>query len=129
MPVGMEDAWETAHSWLDIEPTGCLRGVCCVVAKVHAIELYDLSDDQLLGLMRDVATYARALQAVTGAEKVNYEIHGNTVPHLHVHLYPRYLNDPFANRPIDHAAKRADLYAPGEFAEFVAAMRRELSRE
>ena len=128
MPPGMEDLFEREHSWLNAEPRECIRGACHVTAKVHAIELFDLDDARLLGLMRDVAAYARALKAVTGATKINYEIHGNSLPHLHVHLYPRYLDDPFPNRPIDYHAKRADLYEPGEFAAFVAALRRELRR-
>jgi diadenosine tetraphosphate (Ap4A) HIT family hydrolase len=44
---------------------------------------------------------ARELRAVTRARKINYEIHGNTLPHLHAHLYPRFEGDPFESRPID----------------------------
>jgi diadenosine tetraphosphate (Ap4A) HIT family hydrolase len=33
--------------------------------------------------------------------KINYEIHGNTVPHLHVHIFPRHEGDPFVGGPID----------------------------
>lgn len=32
---------------------------------------------------------------------MNYEIHGNTIPHLHMHLFPRFDGDPFEGRPID----------------------------
>lgn len=32
--------------------------------------------------------------------KLNYEIHGNTIPHLHVNLYPRYRGDPFEGTPV-----------------------------
>ena len=31
---------------------------------------------------------------------MNYEIHGNSIPHLHLHLYPRFPGDPFEGRPI-----------------------------
>jgi diadenosine tetraphosphate (Ap4A) HIT family hydrolase len=33
--------------------------------------------------------------------KMNYEIHGNTLPHLHLHPYPRASDDPFVGGPID----------------------------
>lgn len=127
MPEGMVDIVETPSSWLSAEPRACLKGQCCVTSKVHAVELYDLTDDELLAFMRDVAAYARALKKVTSAIKVNYEIHGNTVPHLHVHLFPRYRDDPFPGQPIDYRQVRLDVYGEGEFESFVASMRRELA--
>jgi diadenosine tetraphosphate (Ap4A) HIT family hydrolase len=47
---------------------------------------------------------ARALNDELRPAKLNYEIHGNTIPHLHLHLYPRTEEDPFVGRPIDGAA-------------------------
>ena len=31
----------------------------------------------------------------------HYEIHGNTIEHLHLHVFPRYTGDPFDGQPID----------------------------
>jgi diadenosine tetraphosphate (Ap4A) HIT family hydrolase len=47
----------------------------------------------------------RALNDELRPAKMNYEIHGNTIPHLHLHLYPRTAEDPFVGRPIDGAAR------------------------
>lgn len=127
LPGGMVDVAELPSSWLNAESAECLQGACRLVAKQHAIEVYELTDDELLGLMKDLKKCARALKNVTGAVKINYEIHGNTLPHLHIHLYPRYIDDPFPGRPIDFNQKRADLYQEGEFASFVEEMRRELA--
>ena len=44
---------------------------------------------------------AEAVQAVTGSPKLNYEIYGNTIPHLHMHIFPRYPGDPYEGRAID----------------------------
>jgi hypothetical protein len=30
---------------------------------------------------------SKALAAATGAVKLNYEIHGNSLPHLHMHFF------------------------------------------
>ena len=38
---------------------------------------------------------AKALADLFDPVKMNYEIHGNTLPHLHLHLYPRYKDDPY----------------------------------
>jgi len=46
--------------------------------------------------------------------KLNYEAHGNTIPHLHMHFYPRYPGDPFEGGPISAKAVRKPVYAPGE---------------
>jgi diadenosine tetraphosphate (Ap4A) HIT family hydrolase len=115
---------ELAHSWLDIQPVDCLKGACSVLAKKHAVELYDLNDGELLTLMKDVQLCARALKNVTGAVKINYELHGNTIPHMHIHLYPRYLDDPFPGRAIDYTQKK-DQYG-GQFKAFISALHQAL---
>jgi diadenosine tetraphosphate (Ap4A) HIT family hydrolase len=107
---------------LSAEPVECLKGACHLIAKMHAVELYDLNDEQLLAFMKEVQVCARALKQVTGAVKINYEIHGNTVPHLHVHLYPRYLDDPFPGQAIDYKQKQR-FYSDREFEAFVTQMR------
>ena len=113
---------ETDYSWLEAHPRVCLPGTCYVMVKAHAVELYDLSEADLLGLMRDVQIAARALHAVTGAVKINYEIHGNTVPHLHVHLFPRSVDDPVPGQPIEYRQIDPPVYGEGDFELFTNAM-------
>jgi diadenosine tetraphosphate (Ap4A) HIT family hydrolase len=109
MPEGMIDLAELPHSWLNAEPVDCMKGACHLTSKYHGIELFDRTAGHRHGLMDDVAICAQALKEVTDAVKINYEIHGNSTPHLHVHLYPRYLDDPFPNRPIDHNRKTSEI--------------------
>lgn len=128
MPEGMEDVYELENSWLNSEPKECIKGACHVIAKIHAIELYDLSDEQLLGFMKEVSIYAHALKNVTNAVKINYEIHGNTIPHLHLHLYPRYLDDPYPNQAINYQNKSDAIYAEGEYEKFVSNIKQEIAK-
>jgi len=79
--------------------------------------------------MRDIRRLSVAVQAVTGATKLNYEVHGNTIPHLHMHFYPRYLNDPFMGRPISSRAVNKPVYAPGEINDLGHACSRRLAAE
>lgn len=123
MPESMVDLAELPHSWLNAEPVDCLWGACHLTAKAHGPELFDLTPEELHDLMDDVAVCARALKTVTGAVKINYEIHGNSMPHLHIHLYPRYMDDPFPGQPIDYRQKQADLYQSGEYERFIEEMR------
>jgi len=113
---------ETQRSWLEAHPRVCLPGTCYIMAKAHAVELYDLLEPDLLGFMRDVQMAARALKAVTGAVKINYEIHGNTVLHLHVHLFPRSVDDPFPGQPIQYDRIEPPVYADGAFEKLAHAM-------
>ena len=101
----------------------CLKGYCCLVLKPHVIELYELSDEDSAAFMRDVKVASLALRKVTGAVKINYEIHGNTIPHMHMHLYPRQIGDPFENGPVDWRKRTATTYEEGEFEAFIERMK------
>jgi len=117
---------EMAHSWLEChkEAQGCLFGKCHVLSKVHSVHFYDLPEDDMKALMCEVQQAARALHKVTGAVKINYEIHGNSMPHLHVHLFPRYLDDDFPSAPIDYRKTEPSPYeSDEEFQWFVEQMR------
>src|SRR5688572_20362865 len=100
-----------------------MRGYCWVPLHRHAVELYELTVAEAAAYMRDLQRVARAVQAVTGAVKLNYEIHGNTVPHLHTHIFPRYPGDRFEGRPIDPRSVTTPVYEAGEFARFRAELR------
>jgi diadenosine tetraphosphate (Ap4A) HIT family hydrolase len=93
-----------------------MPGYACFVFHRHAIELYDLTDNEAIAYMRDLRLCARAVAEATGAAKLNYEIHGNTLPHLHVHIFPRHHRDRFSGRPIDPREVTQAVYAPGEWA-------------
>jgi diadenosine tetraphosphate (Ap4A) HIT family hydrolase len=104
-----------------------LKGTCYLIPKQHYVQLFDIDKTTLTALMTEVQTAARALKEVTGAFHINYEIHGNTVPHLHIHLLPRYLNDPFPGKPIDFHKIDPPVYQPGEFELFARQMQERLA--
>ena len=52
----------------------------------------------------------KALEKAFGADKLNYNILGNLVPHLHTHILPRYFTDDAPNRPIDPGIKGREVY-------------------
>ena len=77
-----------------------LPGYACVVARRHVEEPFQLPDDEMVAFWRESMAVARALSSLLEPVKMNYEIHGNSIPHLHLHLYPRFPGDPFEGRPI-----------------------------
>jgi len=92
-----------------------MPGYVWLPVRRHVVELHELREAEGAALMRDLQRVSRALVSVTGAVKLNIEIHGNTVPHLHVHVFPRYVGDRFEGRPIDPGSVREPAYAPGAF--------------
>jgi diadenosine tetraphosphate (Ap4A) HIT family hydrolase len=51
---------------------------------------------------------AKAIEETFNPLKLNYELLGNQVPHLHWHLFPRYKNDPETLMPVWLRLDRAD---------------------
>jgi diadenosine tetraphosphate (Ap4A) HIT family hydrolase len=115
-------------SYLIAAEDGPMKGYCFLLLGKHAVELHELSDEEAAAFMRDIRRASKAVDETTGAVKLNYEIHGNTIPHLHRHIFPRYAGDPFENQPINPRLIRTPVYAPGEFADFVAKLRGALKR-
>jgi diadenosine tetraphosphate (Ap4A) HIT family hydrolase len=97
-------------------------GYACLVSRVHAVDLHDLALAQSAAFMQDAHRVSSALSAVTGSIKLNYEIHGNTLPHLHMHFFPRYVGDPFEGRAIEPSRIAQPVYGPGQFAALRAGL-------
>jgi diadenosine tetraphosphate (Ap4A) HIT family hydrolase len=109
---------ELETSWITAGPDGPVAGYACLVFKRHAVELHELTLVEGAAYMRDIQKLSAAVAQVTNAVKINYEIHGNSIPHLHMHFFPRYRGDAFENRPIDPRSVAHPVYRPGQFEAF-----------
>lgn len=69
------------------------RGWCLVVAKVHVVDLFELSDADRRALEADVASVSQAIKALLKPDLMNYASFGNVIPHLHWNVIPRYIDD------------------------------------
>ena len=65
----------------------------------HIADLTELSDPDATTYLREVLKVARALEAHYRPAKLNFEMLGNTVPHLHTHIVPRYVTDDSPGQP------------------------------
>lgn len=129
MPDGLEDIAELQYSYVTAErkAQGKLFGKCHVLIKNHYINFEDIPHENMAGFMREVQLVGKALHKITGAVKINYEIHANSGPHIHCHLFPRYLDDDFPSSPIDYRITEPSPYeSDEEFNWFVNEMRKEL---
>jgi diadenosine tetraphosphate (Ap4A) HIT family hydrolase len=75
-------------------------GWTLVVLKRHATELFHLSSTERIQLMEEVSLVAQSLAQVYAARKINYELLGNQLPHIHWHLIPRLTDDPAPLKPV-----------------------------
>ena len=75
-------------------------GYCFVFTREHVTELFHLDPPARRTVMEEVPAVAAALNRVFAPAKMNYELLGNMVPHMHWHLVPRFRDDPLWPRPI-----------------------------
>ena len=75
-------------------------GWTVVVFKRHATELFHLAPTERIQLMEEVNLVAKTLAQDYEARKINYELLGNQLPHIHWHVIPRLANDPAPLEPV-----------------------------
>jgi diadenosine tetraphosphate (Ap4A) HIT family hydrolase len=87
------------------------RGYTVVIWRGrHVAEPTELSDGEAVGYWREVLRVGAALERHYRPVKLNYQILGNAVPHLHTHLVPRFAEDPAPGRPLPFPeGERPDL--------------------
>ena len=105
------------------------RGYTLVIWRGrHVNEPTELDDDEAAGYWAEVLAVARALIAVFKPLKMNYETLGNSLPHLHTHLVPRYAADPRPGQPFPLSAQQPDSRIPEDVLLAQAAELRSLLR-
>ena len=98
-----------------------------VVLKRHAVELYELTASERAAQVEDVARVARALASVYQPVKMNYELLGNQVPHIHWHLVPRLADDPEPRGSVWRVTHELTVLPPNEVARRIGQIRAALA--
>lgn len=78
-------------AFLDINPF--TKGHTLLVPKKHAKWVWDLEEKDFLSLMGIVRRIAKALQQTFNTEWVVEGVAGIDMPHAHVHIIPREMDD------------------------------------
>jgi diadenosine tetraphosphate (Ap4A) HIT family hydrolase len=103
-------------------------GWTLLVLKRHATELWQLAPAERARLIEEVTEVSRALAEEFSSIKMNYELLGNQVGHVHWHLIPRVAGDPVPTMPVwVHEHPRRTL-SDAERDERIARIRRRLTR-
>jgi histidine triad (HIT) family protein len=79
---------EESHylAFLDINPL--MEGHTLVIPKREVDYIFDLSEEELAGLMSFARRVALAIEKVVPCERIGVAVIGLEVPHAHVHLVP-----------------------------------------
>jgi diadenosine tetraphosphate (Ap4A) HIT family hydrolase len=100
--------WCFPHSVAFLGTWQYYHGYCVLVSRQHAAELSGLDARQRREYLDEMCLLAKAIEAAYRPHKLNYELLGNQVPHLHWHLFPRYVDDPERLKPVWLALDRAE---------------------
>lgn len=109
------------------------KGYSVFVCKQHAAELHELPYDFKIKFLDEMSLVAEAIFNVYQPDKMNYELLGNGVSHLHWHLYPRVKGDTPKTGPIWQLPEeelRDEKYRPNpdEIKDCVKKLRAEINR-
>ncbi len=72
-----------------------IPGYVRVITQKHVKEFSDLSDEEAVNLTMLVKKIEKIIIETLNPDKVNIASLGNMVPHMHVHIIPRFKNDPW----------------------------------
>lgn len=92
--------WKAEHTDAYLQRADIQRGYTIVIWRGrHIVEPTELEADEACAYWSDVLAVARGLIAYYRPLKMNYDTLGNSLPHLHTHLIPRFVTDPAPGRP------------------------------
>ena len=121
LPATIVDEDERTIAFMDIAPA--TRGHALVVPRVHTADLLSVDNEDLQAVALAARRLAARAKARLGADGVNLltscgAAAWQTVVHVHLHVIPRYRDDPL---------RLPGIPAPGDPAE-IAAAAQELAR-
>lgn len=118
---------ELEHSFVVLNRDQYFPGYTLLFTKQHVTELFHLDRAVRAALMEEVSSVAKALHTLFQPDKINYELLGNMVPHIHWHLVPRFVKDPLWPRPIWSENHDEVLLSAEEYRQRTLAIRGTLS--
>jgi len=89
----------------------------------HVVEPTELTEGETSSYWRELRFVAAAIEDVMRPVKMNYNLLGNSVPHLHAHIVPRYADDPRPGWPFPFPDPEPPSMPKERLAEDVIALR------
>jgi ATP adenylyltransferase len=96
------------------------RGRCVVAYNGHVNELYELPAPELALFMQDVTRAAKAMKIAFDPAKINYGAYSDKLPHLHVHLVPKYVDGPSWGTTFTMMPEPKHLLSDADYAQLIS---------
>lgn len=77
------------------------KGRCIVALKGHKTEYFQMSPEENAEYFAEISRVARAIWDLYHPDKINYATYGDGVPHVHVHIVPKYRGGLSWGEPFD----------------------------
>ena len=101
------------------------KGRCIVMLKGHKTEYFQMTPEENAGYFAELAKVAKAIYDLYQPDKLNYATYGDGVPHVHVHVVPKYKDGLNWGSPFDDTLPKV-LLSDEEYTEMVNALRTEI---
>ena len=95
-------------------------GRCVVAFKDHKTELFALTKSERDAFAEDVSIVANAISELYHADKVEYAIFGDKMPHLHVHLAVKRKTDPDFGTPYNQTTREKVIFTDEQMNERIS---------
>ena len=117
LPAKIIDEDERTIAFMDIAPA--TRGHALVIPRTHTVDLLSVGAEDLAAVAIAAARLAGRMQERLGADGVNLlnscgAAAWQTVFHFHVHVIPRYAEDPLRLPWVPSAGDPAEIAAAGQ---------------
>lgn len=114
VPAEIVDSDERTIAFLDISPA--TRGHSLVVPRAHSADLMEITDEDLAAATVAVRRLARKLETTLHPDGFNIlnacrPVAWQTIFHFHLHLIPRYADDPLKLPYVPRGAEPGELAA------------------
>ena len=101
------------------------KGRCVVAFKGHKTEYFQLTPEENAGYFADVAKVAKVLDELYHPDKINYATYGDGMPHVHVHIVPKYKGGVSWGQPFSDSLPKV-LLTDAEYDAMIADLRAKL---
>jgi diadenosine tetraphosphate (Ap4A) HIT family hydrolase len=89
-----------------------IPGYIRIITQKHIKEFSELSDEDAKKLALIIKNLEKGILKALKPDKINIATLGNMVPHLHIHIIPRFKNDPWWPDATFCPKKREFKYPP-----------------